>query len=293
LSQAERRDSFLRFFSSMISALYTQVEGLDLLMESKYPFLNESAYPIVIEENLFLYMSRLPNLRRLCLCWSPGSFSETGNTYPLEKLEYLDIVSVGLLHRLHTPNLLCLRFTWGHHRNFKALTYRDLRRLLVTYDHTRSMIDPPELSFPSLQDLTLSFQSFGSPDTYWSSKLSFFSVLTSITIISRRYEPQGTMLCFALLNQPDECPMLNEIKFLECFPDWDILFLMLERRNFMINSTVSLIRRITLPFIPIGFRTPLASLLRGTYTRRPTDDDLFMGGSRELLLDEQVSVFRL
>jgi hypothetical protein len=101
------------------------------------------------------------------------------------------------------------------------------------------------------------------------------------------------MLCFALLNHPSTCPSLSEIKFRRCFPDWDILFLMLEKRNFMMDSAVSLIRRITVPFIPSELRVPLASLLGGIYTERPANNDLSMGGARELLLDEQVSVFRL
>jgi hypothetical protein len=287
-AQSVRRDRgpHLRFLVSMISALYTQVERLEFYMETEYP--------ITFEETLFLYMVCLPHLRRLHLPWLPGNFSVTENTYPAEKLEYLETPSMDLLHCLNTPNLLCLKFTWQPHGNLKALTYRDLRRIFVTHNETSPpVVDLPESTFPSLQDLTLFFTGFSLRNTYGSVKLASLPVLTSITIASGWYEPQGTMLCFALLYQPDQYPLLNEIRFQWCFPDWDMLFLMLERRNFMVNSEVSLIRRITLPFVPSGLRTPLASLLRGIYTERPPNDELFMGGARELLLDDQVSVFRL
>jgi hypothetical protein len=282
-AKMEHRAPFLSYLMSNLSALYTKVGILNIRFTSD----------LKITEDTLSYVTSLAELTELHLDWHPGYFPETKATYTLGRLERLIIRGIEILQCLCTPSILSLSFTWGRHRHLDDLRYTDLQKLVVDdFGEDPRTFELLESSFPSLQELTLNLRHFDLHGTYKRFELHSFNFLRSITISSSifEYQPQGTMLCFALLNHPSTCPALNEIRFMQNFPDWDILFLMLEKRNFMVDSAVSLIRRITLPCIPSGLRTPLASLLRGSYTERPSNEELFMGGAQELLLDEQVSV---
>lgn len=280
--QPRRTNPFLSFIMSTISVLYISVETLVISILTEYP---------VTFVDVLLYLQSLPYLRVLRLRLLPEHFQEIRDTCTLRRLEYLNTVETDSSYCLQTPNLLSLKFTWGCYRHLDNLIYINLRKLFVEHNgNGPPIVELQESSFPSLRELTLSFYSPEDSITYSSFTLPSFQLLSSITIGSGRYQPQGTMLCFAILNHPSTCPALHEIRFPSCFPDWDILFIMLEKRNFMGDSAVSLIRQITLPYIPNELRTPLASLLGGVYATRPPNEELFMGGAQELLLDEQVSV---
>ncbi|KAG8818800.1 hypothetical protein FRC19_010307 [Serendipita sp. 401] len=65
---------------------------------------------------------------------------------------------------------------------------------------------------------------------------------------------------------PSMCPTLRKLIFLKFCREWDILFLALERRNFLSNCTVSLIREIEMPITPsYSFLYPLTQLLGGKF----------------------------
>jgi hypothetical protein len=79
-----------------------------------------------------------------------------------------------------------------------------------------------------------------------------------------------------LAQYPDIFPALKCI-WMKHFPDWDILFLMLERRNFHrdIYKSVSRIEAIKLPFAPARMiLEPLSALLRGHVSSRPSNFEL-------------------
>lgn len=74
-----------------------------------------------------------------------------------------------------------------------------------------------------------------------------------------------------LIQNPYICPKLNEIGFLEA-PEWDLLFIMLERRNFLpLKSRVSPISTITLYSLPSPvLLIPLAELLNCRFVAVPS-----------------------
>lgn len=248
-------------------------------------------YPGSIEAVLD-YIPRLPTLRSLTWPNTRGYFSFTEQPLrELKALEYLNIDGMFLLGCINAPELLWLKFTWGLHGVIEGLKHENVRKLFLTCESVGvSAIEFPDNSFPCLRELVICFETI--PGDYGSLKLDTFrfQFLSSITLMTSKYAPHETMLCFALLHQPEQCPALDEVKFRGWPPDWDALFLMLEKRNFLENSGVSNICRIVLPFIPGELRAPLASLLGGQHIERPSNEELLLGGSQDLIVDETVSV---
>lgn len=107
-------------------------------------------------------------------------------------------------------------------------------------------------------------------------------------IIFSRPETGGkiaTEFCRDVALQPSNLPALESIS-LHHMPEWDILFIMLERKNFVAQSGVSRIKRLSLPgTCPTRFRRPLYDLLHGYYTDRPSNYDLSIVGNAEIILD--------
>jgi hypothetical protein len=93
----------------------------------------------------------------------------------------------------------------------------------------------------------------------------------------------------ALLFEPELCPMLQELRF-EGYPEWDCLFLMLEARNFSRDSSIARISTLTVSHIPNHLRSPLVCLLRGEFTSRPSNQELSLEATREIVLDENMYV---
>ncbi|KAG8822874.1 hypothetical protein FRC19_005094 [Serendipita sp. 401] len=70
---------------------------------------------------------------------------------------------------------------------------------------------------------------------------------------------------------PSTCPTLQKLTFQRFCREWDILFLALERRNFLRDCTVSLIREIEMPTTPpYSFLYPLTQLLGGKFPEYPS-----------------------
>jgi hypothetical protein len=179
------------------------------------------------------------------------------------------------------PRLLSAQWKPGAEDLVSMPEYDNVRTLHVDdFDDRPHWIKFPQDSLQYLVNLQLSIS--GSQHL----RLGSFLVLTSISVISG---PAGaTSLCIAILYQEEDYPCLSEIKFRQSAPEWDMLFIMLERRNFLTNRRVSRISRVSLPFIPDGLRAPLASLLRGLYTTRPPNKDLSFEGIIDLIFDKQM-----
>lgn len=104
-------------------------------------------------------------------------------------------------------------------------------------------------------------------------------------------ETVASDFCVHLTLRPTDCPALEELEFCS-FPEWDCLFMMLERRNFLPNSSISPIRLIALPsLIHPCLRVPLVALLRGCYTTRPSNHEISLEGISELYFDESMCVW--
>jgi len=96
--------------------------------------------------------------------------------------------------------------------------------------------------------------------------------------------------------EPARCPLLVELE-LGFIPEWDLLFLILERRNYLPQSQhISRIETLLLPFPPPPqLLLPLTEILAGRFTVRPPNGDISVSSFREAYFDRNmwVSIFRL
>lgn len=118
--------------------------------------------------------------------------------------------------------------------NIRAEDLPLLRLLSITFLGPRTRFDLP--NFPSLVEITTTTQS------------------PAFT--------QGMQLCLSLLQEPQKCLCLEQIN-LDSLLEWDILYLMLRRRN-LHATKASRIKRIRVPSVPAKFRHIFVPLLAGT-----------------------------
>lgn len=205
-------------------------------------------------------------------------------------MDKLRIGDINILALVNMPRLCSLKFAWVNNINWdtiqanytvgKVLIIRDQR-----YWRRRLNICLPVNRFPALTHLSIHFKlpylAHPKNDTI---TVNSFPYLSSITILIKGTPtptPYATMFCFQLLCQLECCPSLSEINFINSPPEWDILFLMLERRNFLESSGSRS------PFAE-ALHIPLALILGGTFSERPSNEDLLLGGAREHFLDEKL-----
>ncbi|PVF91706.1 hypothetical protein CPB86DRAFT_681854, partial [Serendipita vermifera] len=84
---------------------------------------------------------------------------------------------------------------------------------------------------------------------------------------------------------PESYPSLEDIDLMR-FPEWDILLIMLERRNLLASPSVKRINklRITEPYPP-KLRAILGALLRCQWPERPPNKEISLAGNAEIILD--------
>ncbi|KAG8819715.1 hypothetical protein FRC17_010348 [Serendipita sp. 399] len=132
------------------------------------------------------------------------------------------------------------------------------------------------------QFLRLSSLHWASSNLAWN--ITAHNALRSITF---QYQTPQTAsdFCAHLIVRPRDFPSLEEIKFY-CLPEWDLLFLMLERRNFLLDQAISKITTVILSTtVGAMLKGPLVSLLRGEYTNRLSNHDLSILGVGEVYFD--------
>lgn len=89
----------------------------------------------------------------------------------------------------------------------------------------------------------------------------------------------------------DAFPALERIESSR-YPEWDILFLMLERRNFLPNKSATRISTLVFPVIPsLVIVQSLAELLRGRFSNRPSNYELSLDGLTLTYTDPKMSAF--
>jgi hypothetical protein len=114
-----------------------------------------------------------------------------------------------------------------------------------------------------------------------------FSSLSSIRLKSRYFtNPEGNQLCMELLYNPEGCPSLQELHF-KMGLEWDILVLMLERRNFGLKG-VKKIHTVTVRYLPSFISPTLTLLLAGEKAERPSLESISLEATREVLFDPTV-----
>jgi hypothetical protein len=247
------------------------------------------------------FITMYPSVRHVAL-YRFSTFPQVCAAY-IASLAYIETLNftygtdpTSLQPIVHLPSLQSL-IAWGHH----TLEYFELPNLLTLdlvflQDSTRlNMVRFPCLrkltirqssdldlhlkpsDYPELRMLTIIHQNFR-----W--ELSSLPKLVSITLDSSvSNQHSGTLLCAALLFRPEYCPALQQISFSQPV-EWEMLFLMLERRN-RGTEYVSRIDVVDLPFIPFMLRRPLRLLLEGRSAERPSNLELSFEGARELVCD--------
>jgi hypothetical protein len=90
-----------------------------------------------------------------------------------------------------------------------------------------------------------------------------------------------------MARNPRDLPCLEEIK-LNDFPEWDILIIMLERRNLLSGPDITPIKRLSLPFTsPPHISRLLPGLLAGKWVQRPSNLALSVVATIKDILDHR------
>jgi len=91
-----------------------------------------------------------------------------------------------------------------------------------------------------------------------------------------------------IIYEPTSYPFLQELHF-DVVVEYDLPFLMLERRNYG-NRYAKRIRKVGLLFVPFFLRNRLSLLLEGSPTERPSNIELSIESTREIICDSSVYV---
>jgi hypothetical protein len=207
--------------------------------------------------------------------------AQIGRPEPIMHLpSLLSLSAVGecSLQHFELPNLLGLTLVITEHPGlFGKVAFLCLRQLtLLSQGLVLDLCLEPS-KFPELRNLTIDASGFR-----W--HLLSLPKLVSITLSSSWWDRRcSTLLCVELLYHPEYCPALRQIWF-GTPVEWDILFLMLERRNHE-TGYVSMIDIVSLPYIPFILRKPLGLLLEGRRAERPSNLELSFAGVLELVCD--------
>lgn len=213
--------------------------------------------------------------------------------YNLPFLEELHTRGDNILPMLTAPNLLRLEYGGSSItplvdfcRNSKQLEAIRTSNCFFYDGREFSKLEPERSPFSLIRDLQIQEDTPMFIHQSATLFLELFPTLTRLSLGGSDFNPGlATFLCLSLLYKPEACPKLEEI-VLKGYPEWDVLFLMLEARNLLTGSQWSRISRITLSVIPNHLRSPLTSLLRGEFTARPSNEELSFEGTREIMFDE-------
>ena len=239
---------------------------------------------------VFNYLYRLSNLRCLFLAMYMYDYEPPNGSLHFPHLGELIVNQGRLLWDLVTPQLIALKIPWlessSSSREPCFTNLWTLETNAVSQYGTGRILDP--LHLLNLVRIHIRVHDFDD-----SVNLPSFPFLTTLKLsASHLTYPQCTLLCISLLYNPDHCPRLEHLDF-GAVAELDFLFLMLERRNFLVDSKISRIRKLILPVLGDHLRAPLLSLLKGLYPKRPSLLELSIEGTREALFDEDVYVVLL
>jgi len=237
------------------------------------------------DRSLRAFLENLRSLEYLRLRGRTPNWTVQVIPYKLPTLRRLDTVST-LLPYISAPNLEWFRVSAGE--GLEATRFRSILGAHIWIDSGEFCDFEPLLhhgSYPELAHLTLELPAVRS---MWF--MPRLHSLRSVVIKSEeRLDQNATTFCLSILYFPDSCPLLEEVE-LSGFVEWDILVLMLERRNFS-TAPVKRIRTLKLPLRPPHLANVISSLLDGKFTERPSNTDLSTEGIREVLCSTKVYAF--
>ena len=126
--------------------------------------------------------------------------------------------------------------------------------------------------------------------TFIESSFDHFSspTLKVLSIRVPRNMATVTALCQQLAIYGDRCPRLERLEFSEC-PEWDILMIMLERRNCNKDPVVTPIKYIILPArIPRIIREAVRNRIQGRQSPRPSNYELSLQGNLDIICNSNL-----
>jgi hypothetical protein len=149
----------------------------------------------------------------------------------------------------------------------------------------------------ALQVLTIEWDDFNWKDI----SLPHLRKITYTRPSSDTYRTNSALL-EELVKNPTSFPSLSHMG-LRCFPSWDALFIMLERRNFLpeisypfthspacfTSTCISPITTLAFPILPSNtILEPLLECLRGKIANRPTNFELSLHALKDIYFDPQM-----
>ncbi|CAG7849130.1 SubName: Full=Uncharacterized protein {ECO:0000313/EMBL:CCA76426.1} [Serendipita indica DSM 11827] len=184
-------------------------------------------------------------------------------------------------HILASPNLeiVELRGSIDIFESLGSTTASELYCELMpsTTENIPEAIKVSEQEWPSLSVFSL-----GTGATTKVYDIGLVNSLERLTLSSRSI---ATATIHYLAIHPTELPLLDTLELYTC-PEWDILFIMLEKRLLVQTSNVKSIERITFNRDPPPtIKQPLARLLAGHIVSRPSNYELSMLGNLDAFLD--------
>jgi hypothetical protein len=97
----------------------------------------------------------------------------------------------------------------------------------------------------------------------------------------------ATRLCIQIAMSPADLPSLEDLT-MRCSPHWDILLLMLKRRNLVNKGGFVPLKTLWIPIFPKELEMVLWSLMNGRNPEWPSMHDISLHGILELLQDDSV-----
>lgn len=149
----------------------------------------------------------------------------------------------------------------------------DLEGIIISH-----VLDILPESNPKIKGLYLSGHRLGG---------KMFQSLESLTLTDNM---AITQLFFRLINTPEQLPMLEHVGLLAPL-DWQLLFRMLERRNFLPRNDINMTKTLCFPStISLTLLRPLTKLLLGHFTTRPEKQDISFDSLSDIYLEKNMCV---
>jgi hypothetical protein len=244
-----------------------------------------------------LVLRALPSIEELTLRSThvvPAQFIDY-RTFPRLSTLHLNTIPQLGVDMTISPSVKNLYFITSNHwlRGFPNLSSSSIQRLVMdswlysliaSNTGSQERFEPEKWS--ALTSLTISVHHVAEIST----RFEYLRNLV-LQIADNIYAPQSatsdliTRFCRNLAMNPSRLPVLESLS-LGHLPEWDIFFIMLERRNITKIQGLSRLKKITLPsHYPKELLGPIHDLIRGRFATRPSNWDLSLAGNLELLED--------
>jgi hypothetical protein len=235
-----------------------------------------------------LVLRALPSIEELTLRSThvvPAQFMDSRTFSRLSTLHLNSIPHLGVDITL-SPSIKNLYFIDSYNwlGGFPKLSSSSIQRLIMDSWAYPTKFEPEK--WPALTSLTISVHHVVEISTRFENLRNL--VLRNSSGIHIPQDPTNdpiTRFCRNLAMNPSRLPVLESL-CLGQLPEWDIFFIMLERRNITKAQGLSRLKKITLPrHYPKELFRPIHDLIRGRFATRPSNWNLSFAGNLELLED--------